>query len=88
MGIIIQKYGVFVSWLIEIVNIVVGNFDVEGSFMFVKVLVFVDNVVGRIGFGDGEMVYKYVSCVSWIFEVMNNLFVVCLVEEIEIEGEG
>ncbi len=89
IGLCTQEFGTLASWLVEVVNILTGNFDVEGGLMFplpsawtVSDLPMPDLEKGVPNFG------RWRSRVRGAPEVLGHVPVSCLHEEIGTPGQG
>ncbi|OWQ86898.1 molybdopterin-binding oxidoreductase [Roseateles aquatilis] len=87
IGTCTQRFGSVNSWLIDVLNILTGHFDVEGGLMFPKAAAFAANTMGRAGQGKGVATGRRHSRVSRAPEVMGELPISCLAEEIETPGD-
>lgn len=89
IGLCNQEFGTVASWLVEVVNILTGNFDVEGGLMFplpaawtVSDLPMPELENGVPNFG------RWRSRVRGAPEVLGHVPVSCLHEEISTPGAG
>ncbi|MCU0312261.1 MAG: molybdopterin-dependent oxidoreductase [Acidimicrobiales bacterium] len=88
IGLCNQEFGTLASWLVDVVNIVTGHFDVEGGLMFgkpasVPIAWMTDtNVTGEPTFG------RWTSRVRGAPEVLGQVPCSCLAEEIATPGDG
>lgn len=82
MGVSVQTYGTICQWLINILNIITGNFDSPGGHMFPKPAVDVRRGKNR------KMAPRWYSRVSKKPEFMGELPTAVLTEEITTEGKG
>jgi hypothetical protein len=80
-----QEFGTLASWLVDVVNIVTGNFDRPGGLMF-------GNPVAPIGSPrcapTTPNIHRWTSRVRGAPEVLGQVPVSCLAEEIATPGEG
>lgn len=84
MGTCTVKYGTATSWLIDVVNILAGNFDRKGGVLFPKPAHIPDGSLPKKGF----KINRFRSRVSSRGEVMGELPASVMAEEMETEGEG
>lgn len=89
IGLCNQEFGTLASWLVDVVNILTGNFDVEGGLMFplpsawtVSDLPMPELEKGVANFG------RWRSRVRGAPEVLGHVPVSCLHEEISTPGKG
>lgn len=89
IGLCNQEFGTLASWLVDVVNILTGHFDVEGGLMFplpaawtVSDLPMPDLEKGVPNFG------RWRSRVRGAPEVLGHVPVSCLHEEISTPGKG
>jgi anaerobic selenocysteine-containing dehydrogenase len=94
IGLCNQEFGTLSSWLIDVVNILTGSFDVPGGLMFptpvnwtVAVLP-TPAVPGTPGSETGPEFGRWRSRVRGAPEVLGQVPVSCLAEEIDTPGEG
>jgi len=88
IGTCTQRFGTLNSWLIDVVNILIGQLDSEGGAMFPKAAAFAANTQGKPGSGRGITTGRRHSRVSQAPEVYGELPMNCLAEEIETPGPG
>ncbi|MCA6062941.1 molybdopterin oxidoreductase family protein [Thalassolituus marinus] len=86
MGLSVQEHGGLCQWLINVLNIVTGNFDRQGGAMFTRPAADLPAVTAAQG-GRGHYA-KYHSRVRGLPEFGGELPVATLAEEILTEGEG
>lgn len=86
MGVSVQQHGGLCQWLINVLNIVTGNFDREGGVMFTRPAVDLPKVTAAQG-GKGHY-GRYRSRVRGLPEFSGELPVATLAEEILTPGEG
>ena len=84
MGVSTQEFGGLCSWLINLVNIVTGNFDRRGGAMFATPAIDVGKLGARVGFAGSFASYR--SRVRSLPEFGEELPAVTLAEEIETPG--
>ena len=88
LGLCNQEFGTLASWLVDVVNIVTGHFDVEGGLMWGKPvsapLAWMNNTdrTGEPTFG------RWTSRVRGAPEVLGQVPASCLAEEIATPGDG
>lgn len=84
-----QEFGSLASWLIDVVNIVTGHFDVPGGAMFATPTAW--TITGQTipGLEDGAPNFgRYQTRVRGAKEVLGQVPVSCMLEEITTPGEG
>ncbi|TVV43681.1 molybdopterin oxidoreductase family protein [Thalassolituus sp. C2-1] len=86
MGVSVQQYGGLCQWLINVLNIVSGNFDREGGAMFTSPAVDIVGITAAQG-GRGHF-DRYRSRVRNLPEFGGELPVAVLAEEILTPGKG
>lgn len=79
-----QEFGTLASWLVDVINIVTGNFDRPGGMMFGKPVAPPMAWLG--GRGDEPISGRWVSHASGIPEVLGQVPVSCLSEDILTPG--
>jgi anaerobic selenocysteine-containing dehydrogenase len=88
IGTCTQAFGTLASWLVDVVNVLVGALDHEGGAMFARGPVASPNTRGQPGRGKGVSFGRHASRVRGAPEVYGELPVACLAEEIETPGPG
>jgi anaerobic selenocysteine-containing dehydrogenase len=83
-----QEFGTLTSWLVDVVNILSGNFDRPGGLMFGNPIAWGVNSLPNPELADGVQVGKWRSRVRGIPEVLGQVPVSCLAEEIDTPGPG
>jgi anaerobic selenocysteine-containing dehydrogenase len=84
-----QEFGSLASWLIDVINILTGHFDVEGGSMFPLPAAWSVTVQPIPGLEDGAPEFgRYRTRVRGAKEVLGQVPVSCLAEEIATPGEG
>jgi anaerobic selenocysteine-containing dehydrogenase len=83
MGLSTQKHGGLCQWLINVLNIVTGHFDVEGGAMFTSPAV---DLLGKKN--DMHKVGRWKSRVRGLPEFKGELPVAVMAEEMLTEGKG
>ncbi len=84
MGVSTQEFGGLCSWLINLVNIVTGNFDRRGGAMFATPAIDIGKLGARVGFAGSFA--RWHSRVRGLPEFGEELPAVTLAEEIETPG--
>jgi anaerobic selenocysteine-containing dehydrogenase len=89
IGLCNQEFGSLASWLVDVVNILTGHFDVPGGAMFPKAAAWSVTVQPLPGLEDGAPEFgRYRTRVRGAKEVLGQVPVSCLAEEIATPGEG
>ncbi|HYZ66769.1 MAG TPA: molybdopterin-dependent oxidoreductase, partial [Mycobacterium sp.] len=84
-----QEFGSLASWLVDVINILTGHFDVEGGSMFPLPAAWSVTVQPIPGLEDGAPEFgRYRTRVRGAKEVLGQVPVSCLAEEIATPGEG
>jgi anaerobic selenocysteine-containing dehydrogenase len=84
-----QEFGSLASWLVDVVNILTGHFDVPGGSMFPTPTAWTITAQPLPGLEDGAPDFgRYRTRVRGAKEVLGQVPVSCLVEEIATPGEG
>ena len=84
-----QEFGSLASWLVDVVNILSGHFDVEGGSMFPRAAAWSVTVQPIPGLEDGAPEFgRYRTRVRGAKEVLGQVPVSCLAEEIATPGDG
>ncbi|MGY4647133.1 anaerobic selenocysteine-containing dehydrogenase [Mycobacterium sp. URHB0021] len=84
-----QEFGSLASWLVDVVNILTGHFDVPGGSMFPLPTAWSVTVQPIPGLEDGAPEFgRYRTRVRGAKEVLGQVPVSCLAEEISTPGEG
>ncbi len=86
IGTCTQEFGTLASWLVDVCNILTGNFDRPGGVLFPLPAAF--SVGGKPGIGRGVSTGRRHSRVRGAPEVMGEFPCSCLAEEIETPGKG
>ncbi len=86
MGLSTQAFGGVCQWLINVINIVTGNFDQPGGALFTTPAIDVVTLLGFVG-ATGNL-GRWKSRVRGLPEFSGELPVAALAEEIMTEGEG
>jgi anaerobic selenocysteine-containing dehydrogenase len=88
IGTCTQEYGTLCSWLVDVLNILTGNFDEPGGAMFPKAAALQSNTFPKTGTGKGVVTGRRKSRVSGAPEVLGEFPMSCLAEEIQTPGQG
>jgi anaerobic selenocysteine-containing dehydrogenase len=88
IGLCNQEFGTLASWLIDVVNILTGNFDRPGGLMFGKPIAWSMASLPNPQWADGYSFGRWHSRVRGAPEVLGQVPVSCLAEEIATPGEG
>ena len=88
IGTTTAEFGALTSWLIDVVNVLVGSFDQPGGAMFNTPAAGSPNTMGTPGSGRGVVTGRYASRVRGRPEIFGELPAACLAEEIATPGEG
>ncbi|MDT5340292.1 MAG: hypothetical protein QOD90_5797 [Mycobacterium sp.] len=84
-----QEFGSLASWLVDVVNILTGHFDVAGGSMFPRPAAWSVTVQPIPGLEDGVADFgRYRTRVRGAKEVLGQVPVSCMAEEIATPGEG
>ncbi|MFB1298289.1 molybdopterin-dependent oxidoreductase [Mycobacterium sp. pW049] len=84
-----QEFGSLASWLVDVVNILTGNFDVPGGSMFPTPAAWTITLQPIPGLEDGAPEFgRYRTRVRGAKEVLGQVPVSCMAEEIATPGEG
>jgi len=83
-----QEFGTLASWLVDVVNIVTGNFDREGGAMFANPIATSMVDLPDPQWADGYRFGRFRSRVRGAPEVLGQFPISCLAEEIATPGEG
>lgn len=89
IGLCNQEFGSLASWLVDVVNILTGHFDVAGGAMFPRAAAWSITVAPQPGLEDGAPDFgRFHTRVRGAKEVLGQVPVSCLAEEIATPGEG
>lgn len=84
-----QEFGSLASWLVDVVNILTGHFDVPGGAMFPTPTAWTVTAQPIPGLEDGAPHFgRYRTRVRGAKEVLGQVPVSCLAEEIATPGDG
>lgn len=89
IGLCNQEFGSLASWLVDVVNIVIGHFDTPGGAMFPRPAAWSITTQPLPGLEDGAPEFgRWQTRVRGAKEVLGQVPVSCMVEEIATPGEG
>jgi anaerobic selenocysteine-containing dehydrogenase len=88
IGLCNQEFGTLASWLIDVVNVLTGNFDRPGGLMFGNPIAWSLASLPNPTWADGYEFGRWTSRVRGAPEVLGQVPVSCLAEEIATPGEG
>ncbi len=88
IGTCTQEFGTLASWLVDVVNILAGNLDREGTMMFTLPATATASIGGGSGKGRGVRFGRRHSRVKQLPEFFGEYPVVTLADEIETPGAG
>lgn len=88
IGTTTQEFGTLASWLVDVLNVLTGNFDRPGGVMFPLAAAGQANSRGPGGRGRGFELGRWRSRVRGLPEAFGELPASCLAEEIIEPGEG
>jgi anaerobic selenocysteine-containing dehydrogenase len=89
IGLCNQEFGTLASWLVDVVNIITGNFDTVGGLMFPRPAVWSVTDLPMPGLeGGAENFGRWKTRVRGAPEVLGHVPVSCLAEEIATPGDG
>jgi anaerobic selenocysteine-containing dehydrogenase len=88
IGLCTQEFGTLASWLVEVVNILTGNFDRPGGLMFGNPVTWGINTLPDPQWANGFEIGRFRSRVRGVPEVMGQFPLSCLAEEIAAPGPG
>lgn len=88
IGTTTQAFGALASWLVDVVNVLIGSLDHPGGAMFTRPASGSSNTAGEPGRGRGTSVHRWSSRVSGRGEVFGELPAVCMAEELREPGHG
>jgi anaerobic selenocysteine-containing dehydrogenase len=88
IGLCNQEFGTLASWLIDVVNILTGNFDRPGGLMFGNPVAWGLSSLPDPQWADGVTFGRWRSRVRGAPEVLGQFPVSCLSEEIATPGPG
>jgi anaerobic selenocysteine-containing dehydrogenase len=88
IGLCNQEFGTLASWLIDVVNVLTGNFDSPGGLMFGNPIAWGLNTLPDPQWADGYTFGRWKSRVRGAPEVLGQVPVSCMAEEIATPGDG
>lgn len=89
IGLCNQEFGSLASWLVDVVNILIGHFDIPGGAMFPRPAAWSITTQPLPGLEDGAPGFgRWHTRVRGAKEVLGQVPVSCMVEEIATPGEG
>ncbi|OBK48775.1 molybdopterin dinucleotide-binding protein [Mycobacterium gordonae] len=89
IGLCNQEFGSLASWLVDVVNILIGHFDTPGGAMFPRPAAWSITTQPLPGLEDGAPEFgRWHTRVRGAKEVLGQVPVSCMVEEIATPGEG
>jgi anaerobic selenocysteine-containing dehydrogenase len=88
IGLCNQEFGTLASWLIDVINIITGNFDRPGGLMFGNPIAWSMASLPNPQWEDGYTFGRWHSRVRGAPEVLGQVPVSCLAEEIATPGPG
>jgi anaerobic selenocysteine-containing dehydrogenase len=88
IGLCNQEFGTLASWLVDVVNVLTGNFDRPGGMMFGKPIAWPLASLPNPQWANGYQFGRWRSRVRGAPEVLGQVPVSCLAEEIATPGEG
>jgi len=88
IGLCNQEFGTLASWLVDVVNILTGNFDRPGGLMFGNPIAWSLASLPNPEWADGYRFGRWRSRVRGAPEVLGQVPVSCLAEEIATPGPG
>jgi anaerobic selenocysteine-containing dehydrogenase len=88
IGLCNQEFGTLATWLVDVVNVLTGNFDRPGGMMFGKPIAWPLSSLPAPQWADGYQFGRWRSRVRGAPEVLGQVPVSCLAEEIATPGEG
>lgn len=89
IGLCNQEFGTLASWLVDVVNILTGHFDVPGGLMFPRAAAWPLTLLPMPGLENGAPNFdRWRSRVRGAPEILGHVPASCLAEEIATPGEG
>jgi anaerobic selenocysteine-containing dehydrogenase len=88
IGLCTQEFGTLASWLVDVVNILTGNFDREGGLMFPNPVAWSVATIPDPQWANGVTFGRFHSRVRGAPEALGQFPLSCLAEEIAAPGEG
>jgi anaerobic selenocysteine-containing dehydrogenase len=87
IGLCNQEFGTLASWLVDVVNVLTGNFDRPGGLMFGNPIAWSLTSLPDPQWADGVRFDRFRSRVRGVPEVLGQFPLSCLAEEIAVPGE-
>ena len=88
IGLCNQEFGTLASWLVDVINVITGNFDRPGGLMFGNPIAWSPASLPNPQWADGYTFGRWRSRVRGAPEVLGQVPVSCLAEEIATPGAG
>ncbi len=88
IGLCNQEFGTLASWLVDVLNILTGNFDREGGAMFGNPVAWSLLNLPNPEYANGVEFGRWKSRVRGAPEILGQIPVSCMAEEILTPGEG
>jgi anaerobic selenocysteine-containing dehydrogenase len=88
IGLCNQEFGTLASWLVDVVNVLTGNFDRPGGLMFGNPIAWSLTSLPDPQWADGVRFDRFRSRVRGVPEVLGQFPLSCLAEEIAVPGDG
>jgi anaerobic selenocysteine-containing dehydrogenase len=88
IGTCTQEFGTLASWLVDVVNVLTGNFDRPGGMLFGNPVAWSVASLPHPDFADGFTLQRWKSRVRGVPEVLGQFPLSCLAEEIATGGAG
>lgn len=88
IGLCTQEFGTLASWLVDVVNVLTGNFDREGGLMFPTPVAWSVATIPDPQWANGVTFGRFHSRVRGAPEALGQFPLSCLAEEIAAPGEG
>ena len=82
-----QEFGTLASWLVDVINVLTGNFDREGGLMFAKPVAWALSTLDDPQWADGVTFGRWRSRVADVPEVLGQVPVGLMAEEMLEGGE-
>src|SRR6266850_89061 len=86
IGLCNQEFGTLASWLVDVVNVLTGNFDQPGGLMFGNPIAWGVNSLPDPQWAEGVRFGRFRSRVRGALEVLGQFPLSCLAEEIATPG--
>jgi anaerobic selenocysteine-containing dehydrogenase len=88
IGLCNQEFGTLASWLVDVVAILIGSFDVAGGLMFGNPVAWGANTLDDPQWANGVTFGRWKSRVRKVPEVLGQVPVSCLAEEILVPDDA